>query len=261
MVRCECGHIFCFSCMQEGHWPATCEQVKWYNETHQRKHADPNGEEKTLKWLEKYTQDCPKCTAPIEKNGGCNHMSCKGCSYQFCWVCLGDWAGSHYNCTTPTKASSSDRDLERRLDMMSSSLSFNQLYVLHDSSRIHDDVRIKRIAEDKMQTYIRTIADASLENCEVIVEAIEHIFLCRHIILNICVAGMHATTFQLGGGKKLKTAIGKLQSNINLLCSVIDVPVKQLNFVKIASFTKAVRTGIKSFQLRLAEISEQQKKK
>lgn len=36
-------------------------------------------------------QECPKCHATIEKDGGCNHMVCKRCRFDFCWVCLGPW--------------------------------------------------------------------------------------------------------------------------------------------------------------------------
>lgn len=36
-------------------------------------------------------QECPKCHATIEKNGGCNHMHCSTCKAEFCWVCLGPW--------------------------------------------------------------------------------------------------------------------------------------------------------------------------
>ena len=32
---------------------------------------------------------CPSCDELIEKNGGCNIMTCK-CSHQFCWICLQD---------------------------------------------------------------------------------------------------------------------------------------------------------------------------
>lgn len=32
-----------------------------------------------------------QCQAPIQKNDGCNHMTCRGCRYEFCWICSGDW--------------------------------------------------------------------------------------------------------------------------------------------------------------------------
>lgn len=33
-------------------------------------------------------RDCPKCTTPIEKTEGCNHMTCAGCRAHICWVCM-----------------------------------------------------------------------------------------------------------------------------------------------------------------------------
>ena len=30
---------------------------------------------------------CPGCRAIIEKNGGCNHMTCRRCQHQFYWCC------------------------------------------------------------------------------------------------------------------------------------------------------------------------------
>jgi len=126
--------------------------------------------------------------------------------------------------------------------------------LLHESSRLNDDSRIKRIAEDKMRIYIKSIPSASLKDCQVIVQAVEHMFLCRHIILNICVMGQFLKHFNLGGGKVLKSEAQNLQNNINLLSSVIDVPVKEIDIATIEKFTRAVRTGIKSFQLKLASV-------
>ena len=48
-----------------------------------------NDKEKMLydKYLEKYAKKCPKCSAAIEKNQGCNHMTCTICKTHFCWIC------------------------------------------------------------------------------------------------------------------------------------------------------------------------------
>ena len=34
---------------------------------------------------------CPKCKVRIEKNGGCPHMNCQRCHYDFCWCCMDDY--------------------------------------------------------------------------------------------------------------------------------------------------------------------------
>lgn len=39
---------------------------------------------------------CPVCRAKVEKNEGCNHMTCIICKYEFCWFCLG-YAGTGSN--------------------------------------------------------------------------------------------------------------------------------------------------------------------
>ena len=47
------------------------------------------------RWLNRHTKKCPKCKSPIEKNNGCDHMTCKrqagGCGHEFCWRCLAPW--------------------------------------------------------------------------------------------------------------------------------------------------------------------------
>jgi len=38
-------------------------------------------------------QQCKKCNRWIIKNGGCDHMTCRSCGYEFCWLCKQDWRG------------------------------------------------------------------------------------------------------------------------------------------------------------------------
>ena len=41
---------------------------------------------------------CPTCRTRIEKNMGCNHMTCGFCKYEFCWACgeSASRADNHY---------------------------------------------------------------------------------------------------------------------------------------------------------------------
>jgi hypothetical protein len=49
-------------------------------------------------WMAANTKRCPRCTSPIEKDEGCNHMSCRKCRHEFCWICMQDWS-LHSNAT------------------------------------------------------------------------------------------------------------------------------------------------------------------
>ena len=37
------------------------------------------------------SEPCPNCGSMIQKNGGCKHMVCYKCKYEFCWLCLGHY--------------------------------------------------------------------------------------------------------------------------------------------------------------------------
>mmetsp|Transcript_2590 Transcript_2590/g.2897 ORF Transcript_2590/g.2897 Transcript_2590/m.2897 type:complete len:512 (+) Transcript_2590:112-1647(+) len=116
-VSCSCGFKFCFQCADSDvgdHTPATCLDVeKW-----QEKALD---ESENVKWLIANTKKCPKCSSPIEKNGGCMHMTCRkeagGCSYEFCWLCRGPWTehgaetGGYYACNKYDASKAKDEDV------------------------------------------------------------------------------------------------------------------------------------------------------
>ncbi|CAF4746553.1 unnamed protein product [Rotaria sp. Silwood1] len=86
-IRCRCGHQFCIDCKQEPHFPATCSSYKAYLDDLYR-----NGDS-----ISDYNakvivrgRHCVSCNNFIEKNGGCNHMTCR-CGAEFCWLCTAYW--------------------------------------------------------------------------------------------------------------------------------------------------------------------------
>lgn len=44
-----------------------------------------------------HMHNCPRCSTLIQKDGGCNHMTCR-CGHQFCWICGQNWSLWH-TCT------------------------------------------------------------------------------------------------------------------------------------------------------------------
>ncbi|CAI9781918.1 unnamed protein product [Fraxinus pennsylvanica] len=86
-VECSCGSQFCFSCLSEAHSPCSCLMWKLWT----KKCRD---ESETVNWITVHTKPCPKCHKPVEKNGGCNLVSCI-CGQAFCWLCGGATGRDH----------------------------------------------------------------------------------------------------------------------------------------------------------------------
>merc|ERR1719150_3376859 len=42
---------------------------------------------------------CPRCNAHITKLEGCNHVNCKFCKLEFCWLCRREYKPGHFNRT------------------------------------------------------------------------------------------------------------------------------------------------------------------
>ncbi|KAG2392024.1 hypothetical protein C9374_013509 [Naegleria lovaniensis] len=94
-VRCvPCDTLFCFQCGKAPHYPATCEMFEEFS-----KKSSSMTEGASYDFIQKNTKPCPKCKRLINKNGGCNHMTCSMCRHEFCWLCFGNWNNHNFeNC-------------------------------------------------------------------------------------------------------------------------------------------------------------------
>jgi ariadne-1 len=69
-MRCiKCGNNFCADCKKKPHPDIpNCSDVEQVTKLRDEVASEA--------WIAGYTKPCPKCLYAIEKNGGCNHMTC-----------------------------------------------------------------------------------------------------------------------------------------------------------------------------------------
>ncbi|KAH3949154.1 hypothetical protein HBI24_014500 [Parastagonospora nodorum] len=87
-----CGHKMCIVHKNTRHEGETCEDYEYRSSG--RKERDQKAQEAaSLKAIGSMSKKCPgpNCVYNIEKNDGCDHMTCSRCSYEFCWICLCDY--------------------------------------------------------------------------------------------------------------------------------------------------------------------------
>ncbi|KAI1280441.1 putative E3 ubiquitin-protein ligase ariadne-2 [Halotydeus destructor] len=146
--RVTCNHcktIFCFKCGGKYHAPTDCDTTKkWLT-----KCADDS---ETANYISANTKDCPKCHICIEKNGGCNHLTCYSCKHDFCWMCLGDWkthGSEYYECSrykeNPNIATESAHAQAR--EALKKYLFYYERWENHSRSLLLEEQTLQRIKE------------------------------------------------------------------------------------------------------------------
>uniref|UniRef100_A0A3Q3G9X8 E3 ubiquitin-protein ligase parkin n=1 Tax=Labrus bergylta TaxID=56723 RepID=A0A3Q3G9X8_9LABR len=101
-VECDrqlgCGFVFCKDCREVYH-EGVChaEPVPPPGEASQgfvvEEEASLRGrwDRASLLLVQESTKRCPKCSVPVERNGGCMHMQCPLCKAEWCWLCGVTW--------------------------------------------------------------------------------------------------------------------------------------------------------------------------
>lgn len=78
----DCGRRYCCKCGNDDHGTEPCPPPA-----------------ATVQWLDEHSKECPNCKNRIQKNGGCDHMTCAtsagGCGFDFWWTCGCPVKGQH----------------------------------------------------------------------------------------------------------------------------------------------------------------------
>ncbi|KAL5715101.1 RBR-type E3 ubiquitin transferase [Ranunculus cassubicifolius] len=175
-VECACGQQFCFNCSSEAHSPCSC--LMW--ELWTKKCKD---ESETINWMTVNTKPCPKCHKPVEKNGGCNLVSCI-CGQAFCWLCGGATGRDHtwtsisghscgrYKEAKEKQAERAKRDLYRYMH-------YHNRYKAHtDSFKL--ETKLKETSQDKISTLEGK--DTTLRDFSWVTNGLYRLFRSRRIL-------------------------------------------------------------------------------
>jgi len=210
-VQCTCGCKFCVGCHEEGHAPSTCKNLRDWNSKDQ-------DESMTATWIKTHTKDCPKCFSSIEKNGGCNHMTCKKCRHEFCWICHKPWK-DHQACNAFDAANLSDTraELERYTH-------YWERYSAHVQSLKLEEKHLaeaRRRADEMMKSRTH-LAACDITDVDYIVKAAKTLTKCRRTLKYTYVHAFYVTD-------KLEKDLfehlqANLEKNVEELARLIEKP-------------------------------------
>jgi len=178
----DCGTCFCLKCGEEPHAPLSCRDLRHWNEK-------CKNESETANWILANTKPCPKCSSRIEKNQGCNHMTCQACKYEFCWICMGYWndhgtnTGGYYRCnkydpddkgTDQSDAAKAKRELDRYLH-------YYKRYHAHAEAQLFAKRQLRE-TEQRMVLLQEQSDNATWTDVEFLKSANEQLVECRRVL-------------------------------------------------------------------------------
>ena len=170
-------------CGEEPHAPTGCKDLGRWNEK-------CRNESETANWILANTKSCPKCASRIEKNQGCNHITCQKCKHEFCWICLGDWAshgantGGYYRCNKydPNSGNSGDNSdaakAKRELDRY---LHYYKRYHAHSEAQKFAKKQLKE-TESRMVQLQESSNNSKWTDVEFLKTANEQLVECRKVL-------------------------------------------------------------------------------
>lgn len=247
-IKCECGCSFCLYCEKEAHMPASCEHFSNWQSLLMGKNTKVDD-----LWMKIHTKKCPQCKVNIEKNLGCMHMTCKNCSYEFCWLCLGDWKNLHgektggfYKCNIYKEDENLTKELsESQKEIQRLNFYMERFHQHQDSLRKAEEK--KKMKLDEFSKFKSTMKNAEDEN--MLSDALDLLIEGRR-----CVSYTYVIAYFIGGEKKefFEFLQHELEKKLDILDETTDEKFDKFStnnkkFVEWRSKLKPLKEILKSY--------------
>eukprot|EP01126_Amoeba_proteus_P034712 TRINITY_DN3469_c0_g2_i1.p1 TRINITY_DN3469_c0_g2~~TRINITY_DN3469_c0_g2_i1.p1 ORF type:complete len:323 (-),score=44.16 TRINITY_DN3469_c0_g2_i1:875-1843(-) len=232
-VKCKCGFSFCFKCSDYDigdHTPATCSDVeRWLEKA--------NNESENVMWMLSNCKRCPQCRKPIEKNGGCMHMTCNtkvgGCGHEFCWLCRGPWSthgtetGGYYACNKydASKSQMEDRDADFKTDLETYMFYFHRYESHHSAMKIADE-QMKE-AENKALIIMNTFS-VPFQDTKFLSEVTQQLYANRRCLKYSYVYGYYLDPSKKTEGHLFEYLQEDLEKYTNSLSELYESDISQI---------------------------------
>jgi len=259
VVCAACSFRFCWACKQESHFPASCHTAeRWLQKC--------SSEAENISWILAKCKRCPKCHIHIEKNQGCNHMTCRkhagGCGHEFCWLCKGDWSkhgsatGGYYQCNiyekqkadgTLSNEEQAQRDAQNELER------YEFHYTRYDSHSKSSKHAIKQseTTHEKMHELAEKF-QWRLNETQFLLDAVKEAIQCWHVL-----AWTYPIAYYLDDKKfnldLFKEQQGKLENFCDGLQSKLDFDLEKLGDNKVRQEIIAYTRTAKQYRSNLVE--------
>ncbi|KAJ8605138.1 hypothetical protein CTAYLR_000469 [Chrysophaeum taylorii] len=243
-VKCApggCGFSFCMKCGEEAHQPASCELVQQWAEKCQN-------ESETANWILANTKRCPKCQTRIEKNQGCNHMSCSQCKHEFCWMCMGDWSehgastGGYYKCNKfdPLKATDEESDSARAKRELDRYLHYYKRYHGHDQAQ---KFAVKQLeATEKRMVELQESTHGSWIDVQFLKTANEMVIDCRRALKSTYIFGYYLDPSATKQRELFENLQEHLERFTETLSEMTEQPLETMDRTEVVNITRVTES-------------------
>jgi len=249
VAHCDgCLSSFCMVCGEEPHAPSDCKDLGMWNEK-------CRNESETANWILANTKSCPKCVSRIEKNNGCNHMTCQRCKYEFCWICMGEWnehganTGGYYKCnkydpnsSTPSDDQSDAARAKRELDRY---LHYYKRYHAHSEAQKFAKKQLEE-TEARMVLLQESSDDAKWSDVEFLKTANEQLVECRRVLKYSYVFAYYMDTGSMMQKERFEHHQEMLERFTENLSELSEKPLHEMDRTDVVNQTRVVDRFMKN---------------